>query len=493
MNWKTTAKKTTIALLATSLLLGSATAAFADNDKDKGKNRGNGNAFGHSKGKNNSDWIPPGLRDKVEITIKFEDMKNGEYEWAMRYIASLASKKVFEGYEDGTFQPNKTISRIEAITAAVRLMGLRSQAESSEEMNSHLNFKDADKIREKYPWATGYVAVAAENDLFTENDTMVQPEKEATRLWATMLLVKSLKLENEAKAKMNTKLSFKDAKEIPAGSVGYIAVAIEKGLIDGYEDNTFRPNRPVTRAELAALLDRTGSQLPEYNNTVVNGTLSAVINGNVLTVVKDGQSHQYALHADALILRKGVRAQASDLKVGDQLKVYVYNNLVTFVEVTSAVEEQTPVNQTIDGTVTAVVNNNVLSYVSNNTAKTVTLQSDTKIYRNGELVAASALKIGDQIRIVIHNSNVLFVLVTTAIDQNNQNFVVDGKFQSLSIDSSGDIDTITVSTAVYGGTGNRVFSVSDNVTIIGNPSLLQLNRDVQLKGTNNIVTSIEIK
>ncbi len=50
--------------------------------------------------------------------------------------------------------------------------------------------------------------------------------------------------------------------KIPAGSVGYVEVAIEKGLVDGFEDNTFRPNQPVTRAQLAALLDRTGNQLP---------------------------------------------------------------------------------------------------------------------------------------------------------------------------------------------------------------------------------------
>ena len=33
------------------------------------------------------------------ININFNDMKSAQ--WAMRYIASLASKRVFEGYEDG--------------------------------------------------------------------------------------------------------------------------------------------------------------------------------------------------------------------------------------------------------------------------------------------------------------------------------------------------------------------------------------------------------
>jgi hypothetical protein len=495
-NWRKTLKKSTVAVLTVSMLLSGATAAFADGKgKDKDKNQGKGytNSQKNNNGKN-SDWVPPGLRNKVQIHITFDDLKSGEYDWALRYIASLASKKVFEGYDDGTFQPNKPISRIEAITAAVRLMGLRTQAESSEEMNSNLNFKDAKQIREKYPWATGYVAIAAENDLFMESDTMVQPEKESSRLWATMLLVKALKLDSEARSKMNTKLNFKDAKDIPAGSVGYVAVAIEKGLIDGYEDNTFRPNRPVTRAELAALLDRTGAQMPDYNNTTVSGTLSAVINNQVLTIEKDGKSQQYALLQDALILRKGIRANVSDLKVGDKVKVYVYNNQVTFVEVTEAVEEQAPISQTIDGTVTAQVNNNnVLTYVSNNQTKTLTVQSDTKIYRHGELVAATMLKTGDQIRVVIHNNQILFIIVTTAVDQNNQNFTVDGKFQSLSINRDGLVDTISITTAVYGGTQTRVYGVSSDVTIIGNPSLLQLNRDVQLKGTNNVVTSIEVK
>ena len=91
-------------------------------------------------------------------------------------------------------------------------------------------------------------------DLFTESDDSVLPNEEANRLWATTLLVKALKLEAEAKAQMKATLAFKDAKKIPAGSVGYVKVAVDKGLVNGFEDNTFKPEQRVTRAELAALL-----------------------------------------------------------------------------------------------------------------------------------------------------------------------------------------------------------------------------------------------
>lgn len=405
-NWKPTMRKTLITTLTAAMLVTGSTAAFAEG---KGKGR-----FGKDDDDKERALSMLKGRANLEIKIAFDDIRGGDVEWALRYIASLASKRVFEGYEDGTFKPRNVITRIEAITAAVRLMGLREQAESPEEMNSNLNFKDADKIRSRYPWAVGYVAVAAENDLFAENETSVQPEKEADRLWATTLLVKALKLDSEAKAKMNAKLPFKDANEIPAGSVGYVAVAVERGLINGYENNTFRPHKPVTRAELAALLDRTGAQMPEFNNGIAQGTVSATVNGDVLTIVKNGQSSQYTLHSEALILRGGVKVTAADLKVGDEVKIYFNNNIVTFVEVTKPIEE-------------------------------------------------------------------------------NQDFSVDGKFHSLTINTKGEISTISVIQAVYGETQVSVYNVAADVNIIGNTALLVPGHDVQLGGRNNIVNTIEIK
>jgi hypothetical protein len=311
-------KKMVASGVALTLIFGGGTAAFA-NGKGNDKNDDKGNS------KQN-------VKAQTDIRLSFDDIKGNDVEWAMRYIASLASKRVFEGYEDGSFKPRNAISRIEAITAAVRLMGLRDKAESAAEMATHLNFKDADKIP---AWAVGYVAVALENDLFSENDTSVQPQKEADRLWATTLLVKALKLETEAKAKMNTKLTFKDAKEIPAGSVGYVAVAVEKGLIEGFENNTFRPNAPVTRAQLAKLLDVTGDQIGDKDT--VTGTVSAVVYNNVLTINKGGVPTTLVLDANAFIFRNGVKVAASALQVGDQVKVRSYNNLVIFVEVVNPV------------------------------------------------------------------------------------------------------------------------------------------------------------
>ena len=49
---------------------------------------------------------------------------------------------------------------------------------------------------------------------------------------------------------------FKDQDQIPAWAVEAVEAVTEKGLMVGDPDGSFRPNDPVTRAELAVILDR---------------------------------------------------------------------------------------------------------------------------------------------------------------------------------------------------------------------------------------------
>jgi hypothetical protein len=411
-------KKLVITSLTAAMVLGAGTSAFAKDSKDKNdwknwkdskqnenkQNNGNGKGNGNDNG-----WH--GVKGKFD----FGDIQGKDLEWALRYIASLASRNIFEGYSDGTFRPYEKVTRIEAITAAVRLMGLREQAESAVEMQTKLNFKDANQVPS---WAVGYVSVALKNDLFSESETMVQPNQPSDRLWATTLLVKALKLESEAKTKMNVKLSFADAAQIPAGSVGYVAVAVERGLVNGFEDNTFRPNQPVTRAEIAALLDRAGDQLPDSNSGLVTGTVTAPVSNNVLRLNKGGQTVTLTLDPNAFIYRGGAKVSASALQAGDVVKTRSYNNVVIFVEVTSGGTWPNQPNQPTvpsavnTGTVTSLVNNNLLTITNGSQTVSLPVHAEALYFRNGSQVNASALQIGDIVSTRAYHNAVVYVEVT---------------------------------------------------------------------------------
>lgn len=81
-------------------------------------------------------------------------------------------------------------------------------------------------------------------------ETTFGPETPLTRAQFVALLARTFEWELPA----TPTLSFKD--KVPAYAQGAVQVAVAKGLVKGYADNTFKPDQPVTRAEAAVILDR---------------------------------------------------------------------------------------------------------------------------------------------------------------------------------------------------------------------------------------------
>ncbi|WKL01915.1 S-layer homology domain-containing protein [Paenibacillus amylolyticus] len=52
----------------------------------------------------------------------------------------------------------------------------------------------------------------------------------------------------------NAKLNFKDAKDVPAWAVSYVASAVEAGLLGGVGGNRFAPTQTATQVEAITLI-----------------------------------------------------------------------------------------------------------------------------------------------------------------------------------------------------------------------------------------------
>jgi len=61
---------------------------------------------------------------------------------------------------------------------------------------------------------------------------------------------------------------FKDADEMPEWAAGYWNALIKAGVVDGYEDGTLRPNRLISRAEMVKILCFAMSELKIYEMDV---------------------------------------------------------------------------------------------------------------------------------------------------------------------------------------------------------------------------------
>lgn len=458
-------RRSFIVFLMLVLVLGSAMSAFADG---KGKGKGNG-------------------RDD---DYDFDDAALAP--WAVEYMTSMQVKGVMKGYEDGNFQPNKPINQVEAIVTAVRLLGLEEQAKAKQDVK--LNFKDAKLIEKKYPWAVGYIAVALEQGLFAADEDKVQPNNPASRVWTATLLVKALGKDAEAKAKMNTALTFKDTKDIPAGAVGYVAVAVESNLIEGYSNNEFRPNKPVTRAEMAALLDRLDGKLDNtLDNSKIRGSfISANPTNKTITVQTSAAASLTLALADKyyVFLDRKV-ATLADLRAGDPIVIRTIENKVVFISAKVEKEEfegvvltvtPTTVTNTVYGVAQLVVQ------TEDHGSQTFVLNADTKVTLDGKEVGVIGIQVGDEVEV----KTVRGLVTEVEIEDREEAELEDVILKSFTIDATTKLLTTITVTAEDGK--DYTLNVSSDVEIeIKGAASLQVGDKLELEIENNVVTKIEVK
>lgn len=100
-------------------------------------------------------------------------------------------------------------------------------------------------------WAESHIVNLHENDLVTgKEDEHFVPDGLMTRAEAAAMICRILgKAEESGSARSFTDMNTHWAR-------GYVATAAREGYIKGFPDQTFRPDKPIARQELAVLLDR---------------------------------------------------------------------------------------------------------------------------------------------------------------------------------------------------------------------------------------------
>ncbi|MEW5762939.1 MAG: S-layer homology domain-containing protein [Bacillota bacterium] len=173
--------------------------------------------------------------------------------WAEEVIRALGARGVLQGYPDGTFRPERPVTRAEFVVLVVRALGWRVDP------SGRPAFGDAGAIP---AWARPYVAAAQENGLVNGDGRLFRPQAGITRVEAASLLVRVLTRVGllpaivPDPAQPDGELPFRDAAALPAWARADVARAHAAGLVRGYPDGRFAPQAPVTRAEAATLLYR---------------------------------------------------------------------------------------------------------------------------------------------------------------------------------------------------------------------------------------------
>jgi hypothetical protein len=105
-------------------------------------------------------------------------------------------------------------------------------------------------------WAEKFISKAVEMGIVNGYpDGTFKPEEPMTRLQFAAMLVRALKL-----TLGTTPVSYADQSDIPAWAEKEVAAAVQSGILQGYEDQTLRPNQRMNRAEMITMLMRAQKQ-----------------------------------------------------------------------------------------------------------------------------------------------------------------------------------------------------------------------------------------
>jgi len=184
--------------------------------------------------------------------------------WAESNITRFVEKGYIAGYPDGSFKPDAPISYAEFATIVARFNLRPVRFNGGFSVFRSLNYPTTQS-----QWFYNSFMIASESGIFGNDVTLIHKivdegqtlyqmddcNKSASRQHISLFLANMLQYEEA-----NTNLGFSDAADFDSYSNDACKVATAKmtrhNIIQGYPDNTFRPNATITRAELVTILVR---------------------------------------------------------------------------------------------------------------------------------------------------------------------------------------------------------------------------------------------
>ena len=181
--------------------------------------------------------------------------------WGEKAITRWVDLGLAAGYEDGTFRPDRMLTRGEFAALMCSLLGLAEQADN--------RFGDLPADM----WYTPYMLACVKAGILGGTDAGAEPESPVTREQAAVILARALAIDGKA-----GKTSFKDNGDISWWAVHDVKAIADKGIVAGMGDGRFAPKTPLTRAQAVTMLS---AAIFAYSNKE-NTTLEAKPEGITL-------------------------------------------------------------------------------------------------------------------------------------------------------------------------------------------------------------------
>ncbi len=181
----------------------------------------------------------------VTLPEDFSDL--GDVDWAKDSIKALRNMGVISGNGDGTFAPNREVTREEFLKMALQAAGIKGNG------NVDMAFTDVDANAWYYP----YIAIAYEAGIVNGmSETTFGIGEKITRADMAVMLKRIMDYKNIGIEKKVAAYVFDDFDTIPDYARASVTALAQAQLMNGKGDNNFEGNASATRAESAVAIYR---------------------------------------------------------------------------------------------------------------------------------------------------------------------------------------------------------------------------------------------
>ena len=178
----------------------------------------------------------------ISYAKEFPDVDSSH--WAIEYISKLSDEGVINGYDDGTYRPEGTVKRSEFLKLVMAAV-----------WPSYLDLEEVPAPFDH--WAAPYVGLAEIDGVLEKGEyTLENIEEPITRIEMAKIIAKADMYEKYNSAQYGEQLGFLDIGELDTEDRLLLTHAYVSGLIKGYDNGTFKPNKTMTRAEAATMIYR---------------------------------------------------------------------------------------------------------------------------------------------------------------------------------------------------------------------------------------------
>ncbi|MBE7053903.1 MAG: S-layer homology domain-containing protein [Ruminococcaceae bacterium] len=273
----------------------------------------------------------------------FPDVTEDSYGWAQQAVEEMAENGIVKGYEDDTFRPEKTVTKLEALVLISRILGVDEEVNEGIMEVAYEKYGDTVGAYELPYGEDEVIYLLAKNVISVSELSGYISGSNASaglkRYEVAVLMTKAMGAEEQVKQNLVTVLDYEDEDKIPSYAKKYVEYVSQEEIMMGVDETHFSPDTDVNRAQIAVLLKRVidASEIEQYKAAVASVDPIVQI---VRLRTSEGETYGYSIKDDTQIRFDGEKCILDEVKVGDEAVVTTRNGKLFSIDfLTPDVEE----------------------------------------------------------------------------------------------------------------------------------------------------------